>query len=172
MRKVAYLTAFTVVGISSLIVTTVRLLSIADIRVAIGNWFTIPQMFGHPVPQILMIPFPYSVNTVLAIGLAMLVLRRLWRMASRRSLVPPPSYLKWLHVVILVGVLFLVASLIVLVATFLLGPASGVPGAMLMLPAVYVLPPAVAIVELWSLVRERGSPNNAVHRAREDAARR
>jgi hypothetical protein len=154
VRKLTYLTAFTVVGLSCLAFTTTWLVALRGIDLY-GAWSTIPEMFGHPVPFMVRQLVPYSSSLWLALALAVLVLRRCWLMARSRSLSPPTSYVTWLHVVTMVGVVFLLAGVIVMIASMLLSAGSGVPGGMLLVPATtLLLPPAVAVVEVWSVVHQ------------------
>lgn len=130
------------------------------------------DMFGHLVPLMLWHKVPYSLITVLDLGLAVLILRRLWLIAKMRSISPPASYSGWLYVLVLVAVGFLASGVVVLVGTAVLRAGSGVPGGMLLIPAALLLPSSVALVEVLSLFRKGESPNDAVHRTREHAARR
>jgi hypothetical protein len=75
-------------------------------------------------------------------------------MAVSRSLAVPESYSGWLYYLLLIPIFSLVLGFLALIATLALGQrggVSGVPAALVALPAFYFLSPGILIVELMSL---------------------
>lgn len=159
LRKTAYLISFGAVGLSSLFFTAIWALDMSGIQVNLGGWTTMLRMFGHPVPEILSFKIPNGINFILCVGLAALILRRLFLMLKARSLSAPASYSGWLYYFMLVPTASLVLAAVVLVASIALSAGSGVPAGLLALPAVFFLPGGVALVEVLSLRSKNERPN-------------
>ena len=160
MRKVSYLTALTLVGISSVVVSTFQLLAMVGIYYPDPLWQAIASWFGQPIPAMLrygLLGFsvPVVVNTALCVALSALVLRRVWLMASSRTVEPPASYRTWLCVVLLMGLIFAALG----IATFVGFQGSGIPGAIVLMPATILLPNGIALTEILSFREGHKRPN-------------
>lgn len=153
MRKFAYITGFSIVGLSSLLFISVWVLERSGIRVYfLMGFFHLVEFFAHPLPVMLRhkLPYYYYVSMALDIALAILILRRLWLMARTRSISPPPSYLGWLHFLMLVGLGCVALVLVGIILWFI----HRIPSiTLVLLPAAFLLPPTVTLVELLSLFK-------------------
>lgn len=150
MRKAIYLFGFGLVATSVLARLVLTLLALFKVQPHLGSWFIIPEMFGHPAPAMLQILLPSFLRIALFFILAFLILRRLWLLFGQGSLIPPQSFGKTSFVFFSIALASLVLSAITLLLSILLSAGSGVPAAMLLLPAAFLLPIAVSWVEVAS----------------------
>jgi hypothetical protein len=130
-------------------------LTALGLPLSFGPWFMVLELFGQPVPNLLR---PYLSRLILVPlywGFVVLVLRRLWLMAKARSLSAPESFAGVPYFLVLASVVCILLFVLAMTATIVLRAGSGVPAAMLLIPAGFLLSPAIAWVELRGLLPRR-----------------
>jgi hypothetical protein len=149
MRKFSYWLCFLLVAIPSAIWLVTWLLPIFGIALpAMGLLYMfssfaslVPQMFAHLFPRFVVIGLGYL--------LLFSVLRRVWLVVARRQGVPH-SYVGAPKVLGYVGALSFMLAITVLLLSIALRAGSGVPGGMLLIPAVFCVPWAFFLTEVLS----------------------
>jgi hypothetical protein len=149
MRKFSYWFCFALVAIPNVFGYAAWLLSLAGVTLPWMGTLSLFMSFGSLVPIMLAPLLPRVV--VFAVGFVMLflVLRRLWLLVAKREGLPH-SFVGAPKVLAYIGVGSLSLGVIVLVLSMLLRAGSGVPGAMLLLPAVLCVPWAFFLTEALS----------------------
>lgn len=155
MRNISYRFGFGLIALCVVSQLALWPMTLLGMQLSFGPWFMVLESFGQPIPSMLRPFLPRLLLAALYWGFAALVLRRLWLFARARSMAAPVSYTRipcWLVATALVCILLFALTL---VATIALKAGSGVPAAMLLIPAGLVLSPTIAWVELLSLLPKR-----------------
>lgn len=108
--------------------------------------------FGSLVPPMFSSLIPRLVHTVLGYVMLFLLLRRIWLFCSKKERVPP-SFKGFPKVLGYVGAFSFVISVAAFGLTIVLRAGSGVPAALLMLPALICVPWSFFLTEALSFRR-------------------
>lgn len=155
MRYLAFFSCALLVAIPSLYRAAAHALSFLDVRLPAPPGFQLLRFFGSLVPPMAASVVPRAVAVALVYMLALLVLRRLWRMFARGE-AAPAQFNGLVLVLGYVGVVCvaLAATLLWLAAELRvgLGAVSGV----LLLPAAIAVPWAFFLAETGNLLGRKG----------------
>jgi len=154
MRTTAYYLCATLVGIPAIYGLAASLLSLAHVAVPYLLWFDPLLWFGSLVPRMFVYSVPRVLLSVLGYVMLLLFLRRLWLLASGRERVPA-SFAGFPKALGYVGAFSLGLGVAVLALSMVLKAGSGVPGGMLLIPAIICVPWAFFITEVLSLRGKR-----------------
>lgn len=151
MERIAYWTCFTLVFLS-IAGTWLGWLFLLH---AVGGRSPLMGMapllsFGSLVPIMLAALVPRVVHTVLGVVMLLLLLRRIWLLVIRKERVPH-SFRGFPRLLGYVGAASFGIGFLALVLTVLLRAGSGVPAGLLLLPAVFCVPWAFFLTEVFSL---------------------
>ncbi len=158
LRKI-YAIGFGIVAVSVLLRLLATALSWMGAPFAFFFNLVLPDMFSHPVPLMVRAFLPFIVNSVIFWAFAALVLRRLWLLGKQGSLSPPLAFSRVPYVLTYIAVISVALMVLGLVAAVALKAGSGVPAAMLGIPAAVLLSPVMAWVEIRSLTFKRLAPS-------------
>lgn len=147
MTRRIYLTAFALVSACVMFNAISALLFWARIPLPYTGLSFIPDTFGHPLPAMLGEMLPWQVKVALFWTFAFLIGWRLAHFVRNKAIVTPSSLTRIPQVILLISLASLAVGLLGLCLSILLKAGSGVPAAMLMLPAVFLLSPTVAWIE-------------------------
>ncbi|MGC4077199.1 MAG: hypothetical protein QM702_09215 [Rubrivivax sp.] len=110
-------------------------------------------LFGSPIPVLLAAWVPWPLRVLLSWILLALLVRRSWLSVRNRSLVAPSSFSTWQGRLLVVSVASLGLMILALVVSVLIKAGSGVPAALVGIPAFLMLTPTLFYVEATSLLR-------------------
>jgi len=155
VRQRIYVIGFGIVALSVLSGLLVTLATLVGLKWAFFPVFRLSELFSHPVPPMLRAFLPRIVSVVLYWAFVALILRRLWLFLRLRSVESPASFTRIPYVLTYISVVCVVLFAGGLLLSIVIKAGSGVPAAMLSIPAVILLAPVMAWVELRSLSFKR-----------------
>jgi hypothetical protein len=159
MRSAAYLICTALVGIPVIIGWTNLLLSPLGVSLPSVPIFELFYRFGSLVPPMLLHLVPQIALYVLSFLMLFLFLRRMWLSVAKKQ-GTPASFAGFQKGLAYIGVFSFLLGIAALALSMALKVGSGVPGALLMIPAMLCIPWAFFITELLSF-RRRAEENAA-----------
>ncbi|MGP1681050.1 MAG: hypothetical protein ACTS8S_01830 [Giesbergeria sp.] len=152
MTRIAYWLCFTLVLFSTALGWSAWLFYLVGIRSPFLFSSLSIFSFGSLVPPMLSSLVPRLVHMILGYAMLFLLLRRIWLFFSKRERVPH-SFKGLPKVVGYIGALSFVVSVAAFGLTIALRAGSGVPAALLMLPALICVPWSIFLTEALSFRR-------------------
>ena len=153
MRAIAYFSCFVLVALATFHWFVVFLVSLVNVQVPYISLLSIVLSFGSLVPPMLASLVPRAIGMVLGFVMLFLVLRRIWLFVVKKERTPS-SFVGFQKVLGYVGFWSIALSVLVLILTITLKAGSGVPAALLMIPAMFCLPWAFFLTEVISFKRK------------------
>jgi hypothetical protein len=150
VRSRVYLVGFGMVAVYALFGASMTVLAFAGLAVPYISVFVLTDLFGHPVPGMFRYVVPRPINWVLYWGFVILILRRLVLFARERSFSVPFSFTRAPYVLVSLSLICLILFVLGMAFSIAMRAGSGVPAAMLAIPASLLLTPTVGWVELQS----------------------
>lgn len=156
MRRLSYGTCVMLVGFASLYTLVGSALALMRVQMPLAAWFTPLSYFGSLVPPMFSTFVPRPVRLALSVLLLVLAARRIWLVLSKRERTPLEfaGFRKWLGYV---GFWSFAVSAITFLATGLFKLGSGVPGGLLMIPAVLCVPWTLFLTEIENVSKKRAA---------------
>lgn len=159
MRSFSYWLCFTLVAIPTFFRAAAWPLSQFGISLSEPPFAPVYFYFGSLVPLMLVGFVPIPVMVVLLYVMLLFVLRRAW-LSILKGEGTPRSFRGFQKGLGYVGTVFFVVGVVTLVLSIVLRAGSGVPAAMLMIPAVFCIPWAFFLTEAFSLRKDSPSPTD------------
>ncbi|GHT94200.1 hypothetical protein FACS1894116_07850 [Betaproteobacteria bacterium] len=156
MRNFCYWVCFILVAFSSLFSYGSWLLYVLGVRVPYLGLFSLFTSFGSLIPVMFAPLLPRFVGFALGLVMLVLVCRRVWLLAVKRQGVPQ-SFTGFPKVVGYIGAWSFLLALIGLLLSMLLRAGSGVPAGMLAIPAIFCVPWAFFLSEVFSFRRAKAN---------------
>ncbi|MEZ0233237.1 MAG: hypothetical protein ACAH12_10390 [Methylophilaceae bacterium] len=164
MRSFVFFVGFGVVAISALFNSVGIVYYLIGINFPLNNLGTLPNMFGNPIPSMFRYSIPIYLSFAVAIGMAVLMLRRAWLIATSNTNRIPSSFSGILYTMVSISVISLCVGFLILAISILLKAGSGVPAGLLLIPAAFLLSPSIALIELLSFRTHKITPNPSFKR--------
>ena len=152
MRSSVYALCFTLVAVPSLYSLVGLPLALLQVQVPFPSWFIPLYSFGSLVPPMLSSIVPRSIEIVIGYGLAILAIRRIWLFCVNRERAPA-TFVGLPKTLGYIGFWSFCIGATLLLLAALLRAGSGVPGAMVMIPAVICVPWAFFLTEIATFRR-------------------
>ena len=149
MRTFSYWLCFGLVAPSYTIGAVLALLQLAGISPPGVQLLQIFSPFSSLVPGALGFFLPQILSWLLFFVMLALVVRRIWLCYARGKRVPP-TYAGLPQVLGYIGTVSVIIAAIVLVLAIVLKAGSGVPAGMALIPAMFCVPWAFFLTELFS----------------------
>ncbi|PAT43766.1 hypothetical protein EBQ26_05795 [Allofranklinella schreckenbergeri] len=156
MRRFAYIVALVLCTVGTSLCWLHRVASLVGAGFLSVGWYGFFQAFAMPLPLplLLALSLPWMLSTALSLVFLLLLWRRIALSARAGALLMPKAMLGWLGWLLVLLVACGVLGLVALgVALFL--NTSGVPAGLLFMPLPYLLPLALFLIELLSLLPVR-----------------
>lgn len=152
MRNLAYALCFTLIGVPAVYSLLVSALALLGVSLPYPHSLSQVFSFGSLVPPMFAFGVPLPVHVVLGFAMLFLVLRRSWLFVARKERTPS-SFVGFQKILGYIAFWSFSLGLLVFVLSVALEAGSGVPAAMLMLPAIVCTPWAFFITEVLSFRR-------------------
>jgi len=165
MQRCAYFIALAVVGVAIFASVATTAAFWLTLKLPFDALFPLAEMFAHPLPPPLWFFLPAVVRVALFLAFAALIARRLRLLVRIKPVVPPASLTRWPGRLLLWAVISLVLMVLGLLLSAVIRAGSGVPAALLGLPATILLAPVLFYVELRSLSWFSGSQADSSYRS-------
>ncbi|NHZ81577.1 hypothetical protein F2P44_20185 [Massilia sp. CCM 8695] len=149
MRTFSYWLCFGLVVPSYTVGPVLALLQLAGMSPPGAQLFGLLSPFGSLVPGALGYFLPSILSWLLFLVMLALVARRIWLCYARGERVPP-SYAGLTQVLGYIGTVSFIIAAIVMVLAIVLKAGSGVPAGMALIPAMFCIPWAFFLTELFS----------------------
>jgi hypothetical protein len=160
MRAVAYFSCAVLVALPTFHWLVVFLLSQVNVQVPYISLLSIILSFGSLVPPMLASLVPRAIGMILGFVMLFLVLRRIWLFVVKKERTPS-SFVGFQKVLGYIGFCSILLSVLVLILTITLKAGSGVPAGLLMIPAMFCVPWAFFLTEVFSF-RRNATANETV----------
>lgn len=150
MRNTTYWICFALVAFASIYTHSAWAMWNLGVKLPYVTWFSLFSGFGKLMPQAVVHYLPRALVIALDFAVLVFVIRRLWLLAVRRQGVPV-SYAGAAKVLGYVGAISFILSVLGMLLSIALHAGSGVPAAMLALPALLCVPWAFTLAEVMGL---------------------
>ncbi|UOD32915.1 hypothetical protein INH39_15395 [Massilia violaceinigra] len=151
MRNFSYWTCFALVVPSHVLGLLISVLYWVGIRVPYSELLGLLSSFSSLIPEMFMFIIPGLVVWLLYLAMLGMVVRRIWLSVARGKRVPA-SYAGLPQVLGYIGAASFMIGVIAMILSFVLRLGSGVPAAMLMIPAMFCIPWAFFLTEAQDLL--------------------
>lgn len=151
MRNFSYWTCFALVVPSHVLGLLMSVLYLVRIPVPYSELLGLLSSFSSLIPEMLRFFIPGIVVWLLYLAMLGMAVRRIWLTVARGKRVPA-AYAGLPQVLGYIGAASLMIGVIAMILSFVLRLGSGIPAAMLMIPAMFCIPWAFFLTELQELL--------------------